>query len=117
VGNTFIAEDSLGNPLFVVRKRSLMSVVDWSVTFKERKEDGGEGEGEGESRQWIVRGDSEGRDVEVLWGGWRVGGISVEGRGRGGHSYVVSVSEGMNFGIMAAVTTVFDDFRVDEGFC
>jgi hypothetical protein len=83
------------------------------------------------SVQWIAKGDEATKNVIVNWGGFQVGRISCES-GLKKHTvchsqmvdcqllankdqYTVSIAPEMNYAIMAALTTVFDDLRTDEG--
>jgi hypothetical protein len=83
------------------------------------------------SAQWIAKGDGAMKNVIVNWGGFQVGRISCES-GFKKHTvclsqildcqplanedqYTVSIAPEMNYAIMAALTTVFDDLRTDEG--
>ena len=54
------------------------------------------------------------KNVTVTWGGFQVGHISCELKRK--HSYSVSIAPEMNYAIMAALVTVFDDLRTDEGY-
>ncbi len=64
--------------------------------------------------QWTAKGDDQMGSVVVTWGGFQVGRISLESRARK-HSYILNVAPEINYCIMAALTTMFDDLRTDEG--
>ena len=64
--------------------------------------------------QWVAKGDEKLKNVTVTWGGFQVGHISCELKRK--HSYSVSIAPEMNYAILAALVTVFDDLRTDEGY-
>ena len=83
------------------------------------------------STQWVAKGDEAMENVIVTWGGFQVGRVSCES-GLKKHTvclaliatyqffanedqYHVSIAPEMNYAIMAALTTVLDDLRTDEG--
>jgi hypothetical protein len=79
---------------------------------------------------WVAKGDEAMENVTVTWGGFQVGSISCKS-GLKKHTvrprrctlqslankaqYAVSIAPEMNYAIMAALTTVLDDLRTDEG--
>jgi hypothetical protein len=82
------------------------------------------------STQWVAKGDEAMQNMIVSWGGFEVGRISCES-GLKKHTvrfppcipclpanedqYDVSIAPEMNYAIMAALATVLDDLRTDEG--
>jgi len=105
-GSTRIAESPMGANLFAVKNASLYSFPHWAVSLT--------GASESSTAKWIAKGDETMENVVVNWGGFCVGQISCPSKLRK-HTYTVSIAPKMNYAIMAALTTVFDDLRVDEG--
>lgn len=64
--------------------------------------------------EWIATGDKDLESVVVTWGGYQVGRIKLDSKRRK-HTYILNVAFEMNYCIMAALATVFDDLRTDEG--
>jgi hypothetical protein len=105
-GSTMTAEAPMGGTLFMVKNASLHLSPHWTVSMGNTSDNA--------SAQWIAKGDGAMKNVIVNWGGFQVGRISCES-GFKKHTYTVSIAPEMNYAIMAALTTVFDDLRTDEG--
>ncbi|PMD23303.1 hypothetical protein NA56DRAFT_66745 [Hyaloscypha hepaticicola] len=106
IGSTRTAEAPHGGTLFIVKNASLHLSPHWAVSMGNTTDN--------DSAQWIARGDESMENVIVNWGGFQVGCISCKS-GLKKHTYTVNVAPEMNYTIMAALTTVFDDLRTDEG--
>lgn len=107
IGSTRIAETPCGKEVFEVKNATLPSMPHWTVKLAS----GGKAES---SASWIAKGDEEMENVVVRWGGFEVGRIRCESRARK-HTYIVNIAPEMNYAVMAALATVFDDLRTDEG--
>ncbi|CAL3965267.1 hypothetical protein PZA11_001940 [Diplocarpon coronariae] len=103
-GSTKVAEAPDGTTLFTVKNASLYSSPHWTIYLGD----------DPMNTQWNANGDEGLQNVSVTWGGFQVGRISVESR-RDKHTYILTVAPEMNYCVMAALTTVFDDLRTDEG--
>ncbi|KUJ17073.1 uncharacterized protein LY89DRAFT_734064 [Mollisia scopiformis] len=106
-GSTRVGETGDGVGLFSVKNSSFGLSPYWVVELG-----AGEKLMDGE-RRWVARGNESLTVVEVSWGGFEVGRISVKAQ-LGKHTYTVDVSAEMNYAIMAALVTVFDDWRMDH---
>jgi len=106
IGSTKTAESPKGATLFVVKNASLHMTPHWTVSLTSTTDDA--------APQWVAKGDEAMENVVVTWGGFQVGRISCES-GLKKHTYTVNIAAKMNYVIMAALTTVFDDLRTDEG--
>lgn len=127
IGNTRIATTPLGADVFSVHNASLPSLPQWTVKLASC---------DGIAVQW----DAKGRGTEtvvVRQAGVEVGRIRCESGHRShsvsfssclnmvwvhsevmanGKQYIVSIAKGENYAVMAALATVFDDLRTDEGW-
>ncbi|PBP17175.1 hypothetical protein BUE80_DR012043 [Diplocarpon rosae] len=103
-GSTKVAEAPDGTTLFTVKNASMYSSPHWTIYLGD----------DPMNTQWNANGDDDLQSVSVTWGGFQVGRISAESR-RDKHTYILTVAPEMNYCVMAALTTVFDDLRTDEG--
>ncbi|CZR66781.1 uncharacterized protein PAC_16682 [Phialocephala subalpina] len=104
-GSTRVGETADGTGLFSVRNSSFGMSPYWVVNTTADEKDS--------TKQWIAKGDDNLTHVSVTWGGFSVGRIACAPR-KGKHTYTVDVSAEMNYAIMAALVTVFDDWRMDH---
>ncbi|KAE8452616.1 hypothetical protein EG329_013875 [Mollisiaceae sp. DMI_Dod_QoI] len=114
-GSTRVGETADGMGLFSVKNSSFGLSPFWVVdpTGAGDREGKAEGNGEGNRGQWVARGDEALVNVRVVCDGVLVGKIECVPR-RGKHTYTVDVSPQANYAIMAALVTVFDDWRMDH---
>ncbi|KAH9207746.1 hypothetical protein DL95DRAFT_468390 [Leptodontidium sp. 2 PMI_412] len=105
-GSTRVAEAPNGTSLFTIRN-TLYSSPYWTVNLGSDNATAG-------TAQWTARGDSSLETVVVSWGGFQVGRISLESKAKK-HTYILNVAPEVNYCIIAALATVFDDLRMDEG--
>lgn len=104
-GSTRVGETSDGVGLFSVKNSSFGMSPYWVVLTTGDERDS--------TKMWIAKGDEALMKVDVTWGGFKVGSIACAPR-KGKHTYTVNVSAEMNYAIMAALVTVFDDWRMDH---
>ncbi|CZT43693.1 uncharacterized protein RSE6_03765 [Rhynchosporium secalis] len=105
-GSTRVAEAPNGISLFTI-KNPLYASPYWAVNI-------GNERATNSAAQWTARGDASLEIVTVSCGGFQVGRISLESKAKK-HTYILNILPGANYCIMAALATVFDDLRTDEG--
>ncbi|KAL2061924.1 hypothetical protein VTL71DRAFT_7302 [Oculimacula yallundae] len=105
-GSTRVAEAPNGISLFTIRN-TLYSSPYWTVNI-------GSENSMTSAAQWTAKGDASLETVTVSWGGIQVGRISLESKAKK-HTYILNIAPVVNYCIMAALATVFDDLRTDEG--
>lgn len=104
-GSTRTAQSPKGTTLFSVKNASSHTSPYWVVSLG--------GDAKNSVVQWIAKGDEDLESLLITWGGFQVGRISAEA-GFKKHKYSVAIAPEMNYAIMAALVTVFDDLRTDE---
>ncbi|KAH7313142.1 hypothetical protein BKA65DRAFT_153932 [Rhexocercosporidium sp. MPI-PUGE-AT-0058] len=101
-GSTMVAEAPNGAALFTIRN-TLYSSPFWTLNLGSDNATNG-------AAQWTAKGDSSLEAVAVSWGGFQVGRISLESKAKK-HTYILNIAPEVNYCIIAALTTVFDDLR------
>ncbi|KAI9054869.1 hypothetical protein LZ554_002013 [Drepanopeziza brunnea f. sp. 'monogermtubi'] len=103
-GNTMVAQTPDGIMLFTIKSGSIYSSPNFTINHGSDLSAG----------QWIAKGGDDMESLRATWRGFQVGRISLESKLKK-HTYVLEVAPDVDYCIMAALTIVFDDLRMDRG--
>ncbi|KAG9238972.1 hypothetical protein BJ875DRAFT_275659 [Amylocarpus encephaloides] len=108
--NKRTAESKHGHVVFAIGKDVDSVVPSWTIEFTNARDR--------RTVRWDVTSGPSMRDIHITCYGVQIGRISRHEPGglkKEKKSYVVKISPGIDYTIMAALTVAFDDFRMDSG--